>query len=77
MDRLSRLKPAGRVSHAMATELKDEVDNTNSNTVLNLAVLKRAGNRKGGETNPGPGEVLHRVGLNPSAGSEILANNGY
>jgi hypothetical protein len=27
---------------AMATELKDEVDNTNSNTVLNLAVLKRA-----------------------------------
>jgi hypothetical protein len=28
--------------YAMATELKDEVDNTNSNTVLNLAVLKRA-----------------------------------
>ena len=27
---------------AMATELKDEVDNTNSNAVLNLAVLKRA-----------------------------------
>jgi hypothetical protein len=26
----------------MATELKDEVDNTNSNAVLNLAVLKRA-----------------------------------
>ena len=28
--------------YAMATELKDEVDNTNSNMVLNLAVLKRA-----------------------------------
>ena len=28
--------------YALATELKDEVDNTNSNTVLNLAVLKRA-----------------------------------
>ena len=28
--------------YAMATELKDEVDNTNSNAVLNLAVLKRA-----------------------------------
>ena len=28
--------------YAMATELKDEVDNTNYNTVLNLAVLKRA-----------------------------------
>jgi hypothetical protein len=28
--------------YAMATELKDEVDGTNSNTVLNLAVLKRA-----------------------------------
>src|SRR4029077_18594991 len=28
--------------YAMATKLKDEVDNTNSNTVLNLAVLKRA-----------------------------------
>jgi len=28
--------------YAMATELKDEVDNTNSNTVLNLAVVKRA-----------------------------------
>jgi hypothetical protein len=28
--------------YAMATELKDEVDSTNSNTVLNLAVLKRA-----------------------------------
>ena len=27
---------------AMATELKDEVDNTNSNTMLNLTVLKRA-----------------------------------
>ena len=28
--------------YAMATELKDEVDNTNSNTVLKLTVLKRA-----------------------------------
>jgi len=28
--------------YAMAAELKDEVDTTNSNTVLNLAVLKRA-----------------------------------
>jgi hypothetical protein len=28
--------------YAMATELKDEVDNTNSNAVLNLGVLKRA-----------------------------------
>jgi hypothetical protein len=28
--------------YAMATELKDEVDNTNSNAVLSLAVLKRA-----------------------------------
>jgi hypothetical protein len=28
--------------YAMATELKDEVDNTNSNAVLNVAVLKRA-----------------------------------
>ena len=28
--------------YAMATELKDAVDNTNSNAVLNLAVLKRA-----------------------------------
>ena len=28
--------------YAMATQLKDEVDKTNSNTVLNLAVLKRA-----------------------------------
>jgi hypothetical protein len=28
--------------HAMTTELKDEVDRTNSNRVLNLAVLKRA-----------------------------------
>ena len=28
--------------YAMATELKDEVDNSNSNTVLNLAALKRA-----------------------------------
>jgi hypothetical protein len=27
---------------AMATELKDEVEKTNSNTMLNLAVLKRA-----------------------------------
>jgi hypothetical protein len=27
---------------AIATELKDEVDNTNSNSVLNLTVLKRA-----------------------------------
>jgi hypothetical protein len=27
---------------AMATELKDEVDKTNSNTMLNLTVLKRA-----------------------------------
>jgi hypothetical protein len=28
--------------YAMATELKDEVDSTNSNTVMNLAVMKRA-----------------------------------
>jgi hypothetical protein len=28
--------------YAMATELKDEVDRTNSNTVMNVAVLKRA-----------------------------------
>jgi len=27
--------------YAMATELKDEVDNTNSNMVLNVSVLKR------------------------------------
>jgi hypothetical protein len=28
--------------YAMATELKDEVDRTNSNAVMNVAVLKRA-----------------------------------
>jgi hypothetical protein len=28
--------------YAMATELKDEVDRTNLNTVMNVAVLKRA-----------------------------------
>ena len=28
--------------YAMATELKDELDRTNSNTVLSLSVVKRA-----------------------------------